>query len=145
MIYIGIDPGATGSIGVIDTTEGTAEAIPYSDEILIDTLAFYPAAKVMVEQVHAMPGNGSASMFNFGKAYGFILGALAAYKISYQLVAPTRWKKEFSVTADKKTSIGCCKRLFPEVELRRNMRCRSDHDGMAEAMLIAEYARRHMK
>lgn len=145
MIYIGIDPGASGGIGLINTTEDTAEAVPYSDEALIDTLSFYPAAKVMVEQVHAMPGNGSTSMFNFGKAFGFILGALAAYKIPYQLVPPTKWKREFSVTADKKTSISCCKRLFPEVELRRNAHCRTDHDGMAEALLLAEYARRKMK
>ena len=145
MIYIGIDPGASGGIGVINTEGNTAEAIPYSDEAMTDTLSCYPQAKVMVEQVHAMPGNGSTSMINFGKAFGFILGALAAYKIPYQLVPPTKWKREFSVTADKKTSIECCRRLFPTVELRRNAHCRTDHDGMAEALLIAEYARRKMK
>lgn len=145
MIYIGIDPGASGGIGVINTEGNTAEAIPYSDEAMTDTLSCYPQAKVMVEQVHAMPGNGSTFMFNFGKAFGFILGALAAYKIPYQLVPPTKWKREFSVTADKKTSIECCRRLFPTVELRRNAHCRTDHDGMAEALLIAEYARRKMK
>ena len=145
MIYIGIDPGASGGIGVINTEGNTAEAIPYSDEAMTDTLSCYPQAKVMVEQVHAMPGNGSTSMFNFGKAFGFILGALAAYKIPYQLVPPTKWKREFSVTADKKTSIECCRRLFPTVELRRNAHCRTDHDGMAEALLIAEYARMKMK
>ena len=145
MIYIGIDPGASGGIGVINTEGNTAEAIPYSDEAMTDTLSCYPQAKVMVEQVHAMPGNGSTSIFNFGKAFGFILGALAAYKIPYQLVPPTKWKREFSVTADKKTSIECCRRLFPTVELRRNAHCRTDHDGMAEALLIAEYAKRKMK
>ena len=84
-------------------------------------------------------------MFNFGKAYGYILGALDISMVSYELVTPQAWKKEFHLSADKKTSIECCKRLFPTVELRRNMQCRTDHDGMAEALLIAEYARRHMK
>lgn len=151
-VYIGIDPGASGGIGVIIETayngtdvSVTSFALPYSDEIMVDTFTSYPDAKVMVEQVHAMPGNGSTSMFNFGKAFGFILGVLAAYKVPYQMVPPTKWKREFSVTADKKTSIACCKRLFPTVELRRNAHCRTDHDGMAEALLIAEYARRKMK
>ena len=146
MIYIGIDPGASGGIGIIDTHEGTAEALPYSEENLYQTLhrCEYPL-KCMVEKVGARPGQGVASMFNFGKAYGYILGALGFSMVPYELVTPQVWKKEFHLTADKKKSIECCKRLFPQVELRRNMKCRTDHDGMAEALLIAEYARRHMK
>lgn len=145
MIYIGIDPGASGGIGVIDTTEGTAEAIPYSEEALYTTLHKYSFVKACVEKVGARPGQGVSSMFNFGKAYGYILGALDISMVSYELVTPQAWKKEFHLSADKKQSIECCKRLFPEVDLRRSMQCRTDHDGMAEALLIAEYARRHMK
>ena len=36
-----------------------------------------------------------------------------------------------------------CKRLFPGVNLKATERCRKDHDGIAEALLIAEYGRRH--
>lgn len=144
MVYIGIDPGASGGIGLIDTNEG-ALVYPYSDPDLLFVLNTNPDAKVMVEKVGAMPGQGVTSMFNFGRAYGYILGALEALYMSYELVSPSKWKKEFSVTSDKQTSIDCCRRLFPAAELRRNRNCRKDHDGMAEALLIAEYARRHMK
>lgn len=144
MIYIGIDPGASGGIGIIDT-DGYTEAIPYSEEELLKTTSTYPNAKVMVERVHAMPGQGVTSMFNFGKSFGYILGVLEAMMISYELVDPIKWKREFSVTAKKDSSITCCRRLFPTVELRRNQKCRKDHDGMAEALLIAEYARRRMQ
>lgn len=145
MIYIGIDPGASGGIGVIDTTTEEAIALPYSDENLQQTLISNTNAKVMVERVHAMPGQGVTSMFNFGKAFGYILGMLDVLQISYELVDPIKWKREFSITASKDSSIACCRRLFPTVELRRTSHCRKPHDGMAEALLIAEYARRRMK
>ena len=90
-----------------------------------------------------MPGQGVVSMFNFGMNFGFIQGVLKAYRIPYELVTPQKWKKEFSCTSDKNTSIEVCKRLFPKVNLKATERCKKDHDGMAEALLIAEYGRRH--
>lgn len=145
MIYIGIDPGASGGIGVIDTKEGTAHSFPYSDFALYQILHGCSVDKCMVEKVGAMPGQGVTSMFNFGKAYGYILGALDMMQISYELVVPKTWKKEYGLTSDKQQSIECCKRLFPTCDLRRTSHCRKEHDGMAEALLIAEYARRHMQ
>ena len=97
-----------------------------------------------VEQVSAMPGQGVTSMFNFGKGFGWILGTLEAYSVPYELIRPQKWKKEFSVTSDKNTSIEVCKRLFPHVSLLPTERCKKDNDGMAEALLLAEYARRKM-
>ena len=84
---------------------------------------------------------GSAG--NFGMNFGFIQGVLKAYSIPYELVTPQKWKKEFSCTSDKNTSIEVCKRLFPNVNLKATDRCKKDHDGIAEALLIAEYGRRH--
>lgn len=91
-----------------------------------------------------MPGQGVTSMFKFGENFGFIQGLLMAYSIPYELVTPQKWKKEFQVTGDKNSSISVCKRLFPDVPLRRTDRCKKDHDGMAEALLMAEYARRRL-
>jgi hypothetical protein len=73
-----------------------------------------------------------------------IKGLLKAFRISYELVPPQKWKKEFSVTADKNTSIEVAKRLFPNSDFRRTERCKSPHDGKCEALLMAEYARRKL-
>ena len=81
--------------------------------------------------------------YPFGMNFGFIQGVLKAYGIPYELVTPQKWKKEFSCTSDKNTSIEVCKRLFPDVNLKATDRCKKDHDGMAEALLLAEYGRRH--
>ena len=84
-------------------------------------------------------------MFNFGKSAGYIEGVLSALGIPYQLVPPNKWKKEFSLIGkDKQASIETCRKLFPELDLKRTERCRTDSDGKAEATLLAEYARRNM-
>jgi crossover junction endodeoxyribonuclease RuvC len=97
-----------------------------------------------VEKVGARPGQGTVSMFNFGKSAGYIEGVLSALGIPYQLVPPNKWKKEFSLIGkDKQASIVTCRKLFPELDLKRTERCRTDSDGLAESTLLAEYARRH--
>lgn len=91
-----------------------------------------------------MPGQGVTSMFSFGLNFGWIQGMLTAYGIPFELVRPQKWKKEYSITGDKNTSIAVCKRLFPDVSLLPTERCRKESDGMAEALLMAEYARRKL-
>lgn len=99
-----------------------------------------------VEWVASRPGQGIAGAFSFGKSAGYIEGVLSACDIGYQLVSPQKWKKEFSlIRKDKSASIAVCKKLFPKVSLRRTAKCRTDSDGMAEALLMAEYARRNWR
>ena len=148
MIYIGIDPGKKGAIAWLEN--GCQAVWPYSNEMLVqickeamEAIEHEQKVIVCVEKVGAMPGQGVTSMFNFGKSAGFIEGVLQAYGIPYQLITPQKWKKEFSLGSDKKQSIEVCKRLFPDISLRRTDKCRTDDDGMAEALLMAEYARRH--
>lgn len=97
----------------------------------------------VVEHVGAMPGQGVTSCFSFGQNFGFILGLLTAFRIPYELVRPQKWKKEFSCTSDKNTSIEVAQRLFPGVDLRRTPQCRKPHDGICEALLMAEWGKRH--
>lgn len=151
MIYIGIDPGKFGALAFIEVNgdQITGTAMPYSEDgyrFAIRNLAEEHAGNIVcaVEAVTAMQGWGVTSAFNFGKGFGWILGTLEAYNIPYELIRPQKWKKEFSVTSDKNTSIEVCKRLFPHVSLLPTERCKKDNDGMAEALLLAEYARRKM-
>jgi hypothetical protein len=83
-------------------------------------------------------------MFSFGQSVGYIKGVLEANGIAYQEIPPQTWKKEFGLNTDKQKSIDVCRRLFPGVSLRATPRCTTDHDGMAEALLIAEYAKRKL-
>lgn len=149
MIYIGIDPGKKGSLAEIWEEGGHVlhvEIVPFSEQsydVAINEVCGIEC-RCCLERVGPMPGQGVTSMFSFGENFGFIKGLLAAYSIPYELVTPQRWKKEFGVTGDKNNSIAVCKRLFPGVSLRRTDKCRKDDDGMAEALLMAEYARRRL-
>lgn len=151
MIWIGVDPGQKGGYAIIAESETgrIVRAYPWDDTFFAVEMAAIVNGKddgitAAVEKVGAMPGQGTVSMFNFGRSFGYILGVLSALGIPYQLVPPRKWKSEFSLTNDKGKSIEVCKRLFPDVDLKRTDRCRTDSDGMAEALLMAEYARRHM-
>lgn len=146
MIYIGIDPGKDGAMAVISeykTSVALFDMTVYKN--YLDEMVWYgEPLRCCLERVGAMPGQGVTSMFKFGENYGFIQGLLIAYSIPYELVTPQKWKKEFQITGDKNSSIAVCKRLFPDVSLRRTDRCKKDHDGMAEALLLACYAQRRM-
>jgi crossover junction endodeoxyribonuclease RuvC len=145
MIYVGIDPGKKGALAII-YEDGTHKEIVFNEDDYLYELLSLPKMKTKcaVEYVHAMPGDGRSGAFTFGDNFGFIRGLLKALRLPYELVAPQKWKKEFSVTADKNTSIEVAQRLFPGTDFRATDRCRKLHDGKCEALLIAEYARRNL-
>ncbi len=153
-IYIGVDPGKKGGYAVVyeDDGEQKAEALAWEDMLFVHWCLSWKGVAdargetilACVEKVGAMHGQGVRSMFTFGKSAGFIEGVLAALGIGYQLIPPKTWKAEFGLNSDKAASIEVCKRLFPGVNLLATDKCRKDSDGMAEALLMAEYARRKM-
>lgn len=149
MIYMGIDPGQTGGIAIINDLNKHSVAYPYSSTKLIEICEEFKdnknKVKVFVEKVHAMPHQGVTSMFNFGMGYGRILGILEAFNFTYSLVTPQSWKKYVGVAADKQTSIRKAQYLFPNVSLLPTKRCRVPNDGMAEALLIAYYGKFTLK
>lgn len=148
MIYIGIDPGKKGALAVIFGGMDETVLVPFDEKAYTEMLCGCKdrgsSVKACLEHVGAMPGQGVTSMFHFGENFGYIKGLLEAFEIPYELVRPQKWKKEFSITGEKNSSIEVCKRLFPGVALRRSERCRKDDDGLAEALLMAEYARRRL-
>ena len=147
-VFIGIDPGKSGGIACIDTESGICYTVPYNDKALIDMCSCESRNnyKVMccLEKVGAMPGQGVVSMFNFGQSVGYIKGVLESIRIPYQEITPQKWKREFGLTSDKAKSAEICRKLFPDISLLATPRCKKPHDGMTEALLMAEYARRKL-
>lgn len=144
-VAIGIDPGKKGAMAVIHE-DGSVSVIPFDERRYIVSLGLIAGndVKCCIEDVHAMHGNGVTASFNFGKSYGWLLGMLDTLGIPYQAVSVQKWKKEYGLNSDKQKSIEVCHRLFPNVDLKRTDRCKKDDDGIAEAILLSEYARRHM-
>ena len=142
---IGIDVGANGGITVLNEKEEIETIIPYGDEslkeIFINPKLHSGNTVCFVEQVHAMKNQGTVSMFSFGQRLGYILGMLDAFSIPYFLVPPQTWKKYFNLNREKQESIAMVKSLYPDVNLFPTKRCRKEHDGMAESLLIALYGK----
>jgi crossover junction endodeoxyribonuclease RuvC len=147
-IFIGIDPGKSGGIACIDTEKSLAYTEPYNDKALIDlcSIASHCNQDVVccLEKVGARPGQGVVSMFSFGQSVGYIKGVLEAFRIPYQEITPQKWKREFGLNSEKAASAEVCRKLFPDISLLATPKCKKPHDGMAEALLMAEYARRKL-
>lgn len=133
-------------MAVIRPDARAPELVPFDRDAFVKALGAVAgrAAVCVLEHVGAMPGQGTVSMFHFGENFGWIQGVLSALGIPFELVRPQRWKREFGCTGDKNTSVQVASRLFPGVDLRRTPKCKSPHDGVCEALLMAEYARRRL-
>lgn len=98
----------------------------------------------VIEKVHAMPGNGACSMFSFGGAYHGLRAVYAALDLRCELVTPQRWKKVVLAGSkkDKAATINYCRSAWPKQSLMATPGSRTPHDGIADAICIAEFGRR---
>jgi crossover junction endodeoxyribonuclease RuvC len=145
-LIIGVDPGLGGAIAFLDVDEWTLQVWDMPTlkigktnkrSLCLHTLAEHFRSQshhVILEQVHAMPGQGVTSMFNFGKGYGSIEAMLVALHHSYTKVTPQRWKKVMVVPASKDGARARASELMP---LCANAWKLKKHDGRAEAALMA--------
>lgn len=120
----------------------------YNESTLVDIFyklnSIYDIQLIMLEQVIAMPKQSSFSTGTTFEGFGFIKGVAACLKKPYQVIHPITWSAAFckGMLGDKKSrSIKAAMGLFPRVNLILEGKKRP-HDGIAEALLIAEYGRR---
>lgn len=148
-MYIGIDPGCSGAIAVLDKggylldcmlmpTFKDGKSSRVNASALARFLAEYDAATMaFVERVGAMPGQGVSSMFGFGHSAGVIEGALAAQLIPYKLVTPQAWKKAAGLIGkDKDAARTIAARLYP---FERTLDLKAKGQALADAILIARH------
>ena len=101
---IGIDPGLTGALAciidgelldVVDmpTAGGLVSGIGVCEVLReFQWAGMDDSPLVVVEKVGAMPGQGVASMFKFGRSLGVIEGAVAGKCMPLRWVTPQVWK-----------------------------------------------------
>jgi crossover junction endodeoxyribonuclease RuvC len=157
-VFIGIDPGFTGALAVIEGRNGEAEFQIHDAPIfdvagrrqmhvaaMVDILGQWRDApgrvRVFIERVHSMPGSSGRSMFAFGEGYGIWQGVAGALGYAVERVEPARWKGRMmdGMGKDKDAARFRAALLFPQLAAQF---ARKQDDGRAEALLIAEYGRR---
>ena len=119
MKIIGIDPGLSGAIAILENNrvldvfempvmaEGKNKRQLNSAQLvklLKNNISKNEDVSVVVEQVNAMPGQGVTSMFNFGQTFGAIKGVCAALELPIFFVRPSKWKKHFELINSSKDS-----------------------------------------
>jgi hypothetical protein len=146
MRFIGLDPGVSGGVAIIDDGDVRAYSMPTTPQELADLLRGLGSARTVCERVGAARGRdgrkqGVSSAFTFGVSYGTSLGVLAALRIPHELVTPAVWQKEFglvasgnnNLTAKKNAHKAAAARLFPSLRIIH---------ATADALLLAEWLRR---
>lgn len=114
---------------------------------------------VVMENLHAIYGSSAGGTFNFGFVAGATEMLLICKGIPYTKVQPKLWQKSMwqgislqqkssstgktMVTDTKSMSTIAAQRLFPNIDLRDNARCKKPHDGKVDSLLICEYCKRN--
>ena len=148
MVILGIDPGCSGALVLITEQGG------YIDHLNMPTIKVgtksrvngaaaaawlrqYQINEAFLEQVGAMPGQGTASMFTFGHAAGVAEGLLQGLNIPYTLVTPQAWKKAAGlIGSDKDAASSRAIQLYPEL---RFLDAKAKGQAIADALLIARF------
>ena len=153
MRIIGIDPGLSGGIAILDDfkifdifdmpimSEGKKNKKQLNSAQLVNIINKHILKKedtyVIVEQVSAMPGQGVTSMFNFGQTFGSIKGICAALGLPIFYVRPAKWKKHFElINSSKDASRTKVIEMYPSISSRLS---RKKDVNKADAILIARY------
>ena len=136
-MYIGIDPGKTGAVAILDDKGNYINVLDFGQEELMPTLIGYaPVVKfAYLEKVHSMPGQGVVSTFSFGENFGWWQGVLGSLGIPYTTIRPQDWMKKYSLqksSASDKPGLEVARNLFPEAPLHLKK-----HHNRADALLIA--------
>ncbi len=157
-LFIGVDPGASGSAGKVNAAGELIDCIRFSQASWRDFVEWLPkdprGVYCMIERVAARPafggshvcpacgkphGNivqGIASTFTFGKNAGIVEGIIIGAGLSFELVTPPTWQRALSCLSggDKHVTKAKAEQLWPT----HHRWTLEEPDGC----LIAEFCRR---
>ena len=153
MRIIGIDPGLSGAIAVLDNNkvlkiydmpvmaEGKKNKKQLNSAQLVniikENIENREEINVVVEQVNAMPGQGVTSMFNFGQTFGAIKGVCAALNLPIFFIRPSKWKKYFElINSSKDSSRTKAIEMYPSIA---DQLSKKKDVNKSDAILIARF------
>lgn len=169
---IAIDIGKKGAISIRTSTPSQGEftinaAMPMISDAL-DYSELYKIIKaykngpidcvVIFEKLGVIFGTSKATAFSMGHQAGAVEMACIALDVPFHKITAKVWQKEMfqgtalvtkksksgksTVTDTKATALIVAKQLFPNEKLTFGDRATKPHDGLIDAMLMAEYAKR---
>lgn len=146
MIVLGIDPGLTGGLALIESGQPprllTATDVPTTGQkakrrvVASAVLAFlqkFKPDRAFIERAQAMPRDGNSSAFIYGRTVGYLECCIEGMNIPLRFIESSSWKKTHGLIGlGKKESRERAITLFgPECFTL------AEHHNRAEAALIA--------
>ncbi len=121
---IGIDPGASGGVGVYAGGRWRAfktppDVLQYAGLLAIAGAGAIPAPLVCIEDVHAMPKDSRHNAFTFGFNTGAWHAAVGAFDLPVRRVASVTWQSRLGcrTKGDKRITRDMAKRLWPDLKV----------------------------
>lgn len=168
-IYAAIDPGKQGAIVFLsDDGELELHTMPtianqgkeYDLQQLKNVMNQYKDKLVhlVIEDVHSIYGASANSNFEFGVGVGLVRMAAVMAEIPFTLVQPKVWQKKMfegvpvikkpgkqetgrGSLETKQMALVAVQRLYPKLDLRKSARSTNPHEGIVDALLIANYCK----
>ncbi len=145
MIFLGIDPGVNGGLALLsqDGKPLLVRGMPDTERDIFGWMASLARPTfTYIERVGCNGKNGSKGNWVLSASYHGLRMALIGADIPFEAVTPVTWQKEFKLPTLKQAGSPVKKKnahkaraqeLFPELKITH---------AIADALLIAEYARR---
>jgi hypothetical protein len=143
--YIGIDPGVSGGIAVIDDDRDVKlqklEGLTERD--IWRYLAYHEGAKCVIERLANMaapqngrPGRGSKANWSLSGSYHQLRMALIAAGIAFHAETPAKWQLAMCcrTKGDKNLTKAKAQQLYPGERITH---------ATADALLLATYCKQH--
>lgn len=158
---LGIDPGLSGGIAVIDENFSLVDCfrMPVKEiggknkvdaGALFDRLSQFRIDLAVLELVGTRPGEGAVGAFSFGDGYGAVRAVLECLGVPYRLERPQTWRGGQSLTGLSKEQIGeIAFEVFQADEIYKGKRLKKDgtrgcNDGISDALMIAKFGVRFL-
>ena len=145
-VFIGIDPGKGGGVGVINEEDKTSKSFKFVPELAelsamigacIDKYSIDEVC-VYIEHVHSFPTDSRPAAFSFGRNLGQWEGILAHYELEIKTVAPRTWQEHYDVPVikdkyeRKRWLKEIAQTMFPDIKVTL---------AISDALLIVNYAK----
>lgn len=150
-LILGVDPGATGALMLIDTADRRIAAgldmpvLRYGSWKLVDgaaALAWVQAQqidRIVVERADCMPNDAKAAAVQFGRVVGGIASVLIASGRPLELAAPSAWKARAGLLHQGKEASRDLARVTFGADAAATWFSLKKHHDRAEAALLALY------
>lgn len=151
-LIIGIDHGLKGGLCILNPDGSIKDLLPLPEHHLFLSYMSHLKAKhaghlrVYLEELSINPKFARQACTTMARNLGKLEGILNALEIPVSLVSPQRWqglmfedeRVKKAVGHPKARSFVAVKTLYPDIDLIPPGK-RTEHDGMADACLIARY------